>query len=199
MTCADLVAALNADEDMPYGAWSDGRGITTRDLGRKLMPYRIRAKKLRVVEVTANGYEREQFEDSWNRYLPLSPAADPEQPAQPASLREKPVPFEPEQMTLVPVSESGANTHGYADVPVVPLSDAGYGDEGENEASYWDGEIEMGIQGTFDEISVGEAEHEARKRACPHPPDQRASEAAGGICLLCWATPDEVAAVGAVG
>jgi hypothetical protein len=33
--------------------------------------------------------------------------------------------------------------------------------------------------------------HEAR--ACSHPPDQRASEALGGICLGCWATPEQIA------
>jgi Protein of unknown function (DUF3631) len=48
ISCAELVGALNSDEQPPYGGWSDGKGITTRELGRKLQPYGIRATPIRI-------------------------------------------------------------------------------------------------------------------------------------------------------
>jgi Protein of unknown function (DUF3631)/Domain of unknown function (DUF3854) len=70
VSCSRLVEALNADEHRPYGGWSDGKGITTRELGRKLSPYGVKAKKIRFGDKTLNGYERGQLEDAWSRYLP---------------------------------------------------------------------------------------------------------------------------------
>jgi Protein of unknown function (DUF3631) len=70
IACRTLVEELNADEAMPYGGWNDGKGITTRELGKKLSRYGIHAKTLRVGEYRGNGYERDQFEDAWSRYLP---------------------------------------------------------------------------------------------------------------------------------
>jgi hypothetical protein len=45
-------------------------------LAQLLKPYDIRPKKLRVGEGTANGYERADFEDAWDRYLPPRPHTD---------------------------------------------------------------------------------------------------------------------------
>jgi hypothetical protein len=42
MTCADVADALNGLEDAPYGGWNDGRGISTRELGKHLARYGIR-------------------------------------------------------------------------------------------------------------------------------------------------------------
>ena len=71
MTCRALVDALNADEQLPYGGWNDGNGITTRELGKKLAPYGVMAKPIRIDgDRAGNGYERDQFEDAWSRYLP---------------------------------------------------------------------------------------------------------------------------------
>src|SRR4029453_14138508 len=71
ISCHDLADALNALEESPWGGWSDGDGIKSRELGRKLRPYGIRAKSIRIAGKTPNGYERAQFEDAWSRYLPI--------------------------------------------------------------------------------------------------------------------------------
>ena len=50
MTCAALVdGAERRSTRCPYGGWSDGKGITTRELGRKRLPRtRFRAKPIRI-------------------------------------------------------------------------------------------------------------------------------------------------------
>ena len=121
MSCASLVEALNAEEELPYGGWSDGRGINARELGRKLTPYGIRAHKIRFDERTLNGYRRFQFEDAWSRYLPDS-ALDigtPEQMAQPSQKQPE---NKPEHEADVPMSKNAANPHEQRDVPVVPMT-----------------------------------------------------------------------------
>ena len=69
--CPDLIDALNAIDDALYGGWNDGKGITTRELGKKLVPYGVRAKTIRIGDKRAHGYEQSQFEDAWARYLSL--------------------------------------------------------------------------------------------------------------------------------
>jgi hypothetical protein len=54
MSCSVVVEGLNADERLPYGGWSDGKGISTRELGKKLAPYGIHAQKIRFGERTMN-------------------------------------------------------------------------------------------------------------------------------------------------
>ena len=62
--------------------WNDGKGISTRELGRRLKPYSIRANTVRIAGVKAgNGYRREQFLDAWGRYLQADSAQKPGQPA----------------------------------------------------------------------------------------------------------------------
>jgi hypothetical protein len=124
MSCSAIAEALNEDDQLPYGGWNDGRGITTRELGRKLGPYGIRAKPIRIDgERAGNGYEREQFEPVWARYLAGSDAPNrytgtSHYPSQKQA--------EPNRYSdpLVPVSEEGANPDGQRVVPVVPVSES---------------------------------------------------------------------------
>lgn len=125
MTCVDLVDALNALEDSPWGGWSDGRGITTRELGRKLKPYGIRAKPIRIEgERAGNGYEREQFEDAWSRYLRDSDISTGT-PGTTGSQSQNMAISQPVQEAFIPVVETGANQHEHRDVPVVPVGKGG--------------------------------------------------------------------------
>ena len=41
MATRDILDKLNKDEQLPFGAWSDGKGISARELGRLLKRYRI--------------------------------------------------------------------------------------------------------------------------------------------------------------
>lgn len=71
MSSADLLEKINADEELPFGGWRDGRGLDGRSLSRLLKPYGIgRPTTIRFGEKTAKGYRREMFLDAWKRYLP---------------------------------------------------------------------------------------------------------------------------------
>jgi hypothetical protein len=122
MTIGGLCDSLNSSELLPYGGWNDGKGITTRELGRKLTPYAITAKSIRVGGTRAgNGYDRDQFEDAWSRYL-----RDPDHANRYTGTTRTTEPnladSEPVQAELVPVSQTGAKRDEQNDVPVGPVS-----------------------------------------------------------------------------
>jgi hypothetical protein len=180
VSCSALVEALNADEQIPYGDWNDGKGISTRELGRKLEPYGIRAKPIRIDgERAGNGYSREQFEDVWARYLPATDLSNRytgttgyQSQKSGASNRYN----DPD----VPVSENGANPHAQRDVPVVPVLDA------ENGTAPPDDDFVQDLIDTFDAVEVdpetekcltcsarvplGEGRCAVCREHVPHPP-----------------------------
>jgi Protein of unknown function (DUF3631) len=69
----DLVAALNSDEEMPWGAWHHGEGVRDRDIARLLQPFAIRPHGIKTQvhgeEKVWRGYRRRQFEEPWSRYV----------------------------------------------------------------------------------------------------------------------------------
>lgn len=79
-----LATRLNELDQSPWGGWSDGNGINSRSLGWKLKPYGIKARSVRVGDLTPKGYAREQFADAWARYL-RNPESKEQQATQPAS------------------------------------------------------------------------------------------------------------------
>jgi hypothetical protein len=98
ITTTDLLTAINADEELPFGGWRDGKGIDGRRLARLLKPYGIRPRTIRVGDHTEKGYMRESFSEPWARWLPT--CTEPSQRSQPSQ-------------------NSGAVTekpHGHADV-----------------------------------------------------------------------------------
>jgi hypothetical protein len=129
MSIKEIAEALNAIEDATYGGWNDGDGIRTRELGWKLKPYGIIAKPIRVDgERRGNGYEKAQFKDAWSRYLPDT-APTTGTTGTSGSRSQKQAEKEPAQDKAVPVVEEPANPHEQRAVPVVPVLDAGYGDD----------------------------------------------------------------------
>jgi hypothetical protein len=119
MKCAEVAEALNEIEEAPYGGWNDARGISTRELGKHLARYGIRAKPIRIDgERAGNGYEREQFEDVWSRYLRN---IDLETGTTGTSLylSQKTAVSTPVHRPPVPVAGNGANPHEQPDVSVV--------------------------------------------------------------------------------
>jgi hypothetical protein len=105
---AELCHQLNALEEAPWGGWNDGKGITQRDLARRLRVFGISSKKVRVSPTTtAQGYDRNDFADAWSRYCREAP------PAPPGSGTS---------------GTSGTQTQSHVpDVPDVPLPDGGGG------------------------------------------------------------------------
>jgi hypothetical protein len=68
LSSAAIVAALIARDELPFGGWNDGSGITQSELARRLKPYRIRPRKVRIGTTTLQGYARDWFEAAWERY-----------------------------------------------------------------------------------------------------------------------------------
>lgn len=74
LSTEDLLAALNDDDDHPFGGWRDGKGLDARTLAAKLKPYRIKPRGVRIGDNTPKGYRAEDFRDAWTRYLDAAPA-----------------------------------------------------------------------------------------------------------------------------
>lgn len=80
----DLLAAINADETMPFGGWREGKGIDARALARLLKPYGVKSRTVRVGHGTAKGYHVAELADVWARYLPSSQASQASHMSRPA-------------------------------------------------------------------------------------------------------------------
>jgi Protein of unknown function (DUF3631) len=81
MSTADLVAMLADLEESPWGEWwldpktgALNRGAPRR-LAQLLRPYGIRSRNVRIGDRTPKGYQREDFADAWERFLPPRPSA----------------------------------------------------------------------------------------------------------------------------
>ena len=70
LTSKAICEKLNADEELPFGGYSDGTGIVPRGLAKLLKPYGIKPKVIRLGAHTPRGYEREDFAEVWQRYAP---------------------------------------------------------------------------------------------------------------------------------
>lgn len=76
LSTADLLAVLKEDEEGPWASWGKGAdGLTPRALAKLLKPFEIHSKNVHLDDGRKpKGFLREQFEDSWTRYLvPNSP------------------------------------------------------------------------------------------------------------------------------
>lgn len=96
LTSKAICAALNDDEELPFGGYSNGAGLSPRTLAKLLKPYAIKPRSVREVGATgtAKGYHRDQFEEAWKRYTdddtpiahegPVKQAAQAAHPAHPS-------------------------------------------------------------------------------------------------------------------
>jgi len=71
---AEILEALTAREDRPWGEWRRGQKLSSISLSSLLRAFGIKPRTLRFkagsTTRTAKGYERESFEDAFSRYLP---------------------------------------------------------------------------------------------------------------------------------
>ena len=65
----DLVDGLNGFTDRPWAEIANGKQITDRWLARRLNPFEIRSRTLRIGEMVAKGYAKEDFEEVFRRYI----------------------------------------------------------------------------------------------------------------------------------
>jgi hypothetical protein len=77
---AELASQLAEIETSPWGEWSQGRPLTTTKLARLLRPFAIFPHSIRVDDKTPKGYEREDFQDAFRRYLRTEDTSFPASP-----------------------------------------------------------------------------------------------------------------------
>jgi putative DNA primase/helicase len=87
LSSADIIQALVADEEGPWGEYTHGRPLTARGLAKLLVRYGIKPSTIRLDVGTAKGYSREQFSDAWDRYLPQKDIPISETPKNPIPIR----------------------------------------------------------------------------------------------------------------
>ena len=74
LATSTIQTILNVEQDLPFGAYNDGKGIKPTQIASLLKRYRIKPKGVRIGDKTPRGYRREWFSDAWERYLPATPA-----------------------------------------------------------------------------------------------------------------------------
>lgn len=71
LTTADLIAALCEDEEASWATYNRGRPLSPRQLAKRLDGYGIKSKNLKLgYGDVRKGFERSQFEEAFQRYLP---------------------------------------------------------------------------------------------------------------------------------
>jgi putative DNA primase/helicase len=70
ISSSDLVAALVAMADRPWGECNHGKALTQSGLAGRLKPFKIVSKKVRIADKTPQGYELKTFADAFARYSP---------------------------------------------------------------------------------------------------------------------------------
>ena len=71
ISSAELAETVGADASSPFSEWKGGKPITQAQLARVLKPFGIAPEATRLPGGgRLRGYQRVQFEDAWERYLP---------------------------------------------------------------------------------------------------------------------------------
>lgn len=79
ISTADLLSALNTEEEWRWSTYNHGQGITARQIANILKGYGIETdRKIRIGEKSVRGYMRAGFEDAVSRYLGIE--SDPKTP-----------------------------------------------------------------------------------------------------------------------
>lgn len=74
ISTADLIEALCSDDEKSWATYNRGKPITPRQVSKKLKEYGVSSKTIRIGYETAKGFEREQFNEAFLRYLASPPA-----------------------------------------------------------------------------------------------------------------------------
>lgn len=64
-----LVERLNDLEEAPWGEWRGGNGISAQQVITRLKPYGLKSKRIRLGAEVGRGFDRDQFDDAFARYL----------------------------------------------------------------------------------------------------------------------------------
>jgi Protein of unknown function (DUF3631)/Domain of unknown function (DUF3854) len=88
-----IVAKLNEDEQLPFGDYRKGAGLSDRGLAKLLKPFAITPHPVMIAGDQKRGYRRDQFVDAWERYCPtksVTTRTDPPSDGSEASTRQAP-------------------------------------------------------------------------------------------------------------
>lgn len=66
---ADLLEALLSDDEKPWATYNRGKPITPRQVSHRLSGYGVKSREIRIGYVHKKGYIRDDFEESFTRYL----------------------------------------------------------------------------------------------------------------------------------
>ena len=80
---AELASALAEIETSPWAEWSRGKAMTANQLARQLKKFDIGPHSVRIGDRATSGYELEDFEDAFKRYLAPNMASKVPQRPQP--------------------------------------------------------------------------------------------------------------------
>ena len=94
-----ILDALYRLDEAPWGDLVGGRPLNPRGLAKRLGPYGVKSKNIRVRALVVKGYTRDDLADAWSRYL--SPPPSPQESATSAT----PSPEEPEDGAVEPRTE----------------------------------------------------------------------------------------------
>jgi hypothetical protein len=64
-----MVEGLKSFGERPWSVWTRGKQVTELWLSQQLRPYGIRPRTLRIEEERGKGYVREDFVETWRRYI----------------------------------------------------------------------------------------------------------------------------------
>lgn len=70
VSSASLVEELCSEEDCPWLTFSNGKKLSPNQMANLLSPYGIKPRTIRFGAQTKRGYEKVQFDDAFERYLP---------------------------------------------------------------------------------------------------------------------------------
>ena len=114
----DLIEALVADDEKAWAGYNRGKPMSPRQLAKQLAPYGIKPKTIRFSDKnTPKGYDLDQFEDAFARYL--APASEKLPPQRNGSGAET---------ALVPLDDPVIDRPGVPSTVVDPLSRGGVAD-----------------------------------------------------------------------
>lgn len=124
ISSAELIASLCEDEEKPWASYNRGKQIAPRQVSKKLDGYGIRSKNIRFGFSVSKGFEREQFDEAFLRYLsapyPENPLQRYKQPEATSSVR-----FDVAEAPLhSPLQQPFATVNGSGKVATNPLRSA---------------------------------------------------------------------------
>jgi putative DNA primase/helicase len=81
ISTADLIEALCDDDEKVWATYNRGKPVSPRQIAKRLSDFGIKSKNVRIGYGQAKGFEIEQFQEAFSRYL-STPPENPSQPSQ---------------------------------------------------------------------------------------------------------------------